>query len=96
MSQRVVEHVLGKLLTDPEFRSAFMVQPVGVSRDLGFDLTPVEIAALSHVDERALLTLAAHLDPKIVRATTLHLDNGEGRLGWPRSTRGRRSQRDAG
>jgi hypothetical protein len=96
MSQLAVEHVLGRLLTDTEFRTAFLVQPVGVTRDLGLDLTPVELAALSGVDERALLTLVAHLDPRIVRAMTLRFGNGEGRLPWSRSARDRRSQRDAG
>jgi hypothetical protein len=96
MSQLAVERVLGRLLTDAEFRTAFFVRPVNVSRDLGFDLTPVELAALSCVDVGALRALAAHLDPKIVRAMTLRLDNGEGRLVWSRRARDRRSQRDAG
>jgi hypothetical protein len=95
MSQLAVERALGRLLTDTEFRTAFLVQPAIVSRDLGLDLTPVELTALSRVDERALLALAAHLDPKIVRAMTRHLGNGDGRLGLPRTARDRRSQRGA-
>lgn len=95
MSQLAVERILGRLLTDTEFRTAFLVQPVEVSRDQGFDLTPVELAALSGVDEQALLALAAQLDPKIVRAMTRHLGNGDGRLGLPPNARDRRSQRGA-
>ena len=95
MSQLAVERILGRLLTDTEFRTAFLVQPVDVSRDQGFDLTPVELAALSGVDERALRALAEQLDPKIVRAMTRHLGNGDGRLGLPRDGRDRRSQRGA-
>lgn len=95
MSQLAVERVLGRLLTDPEFRTEFLVQPVGVCRDQGLDLTSVELAALSRVDERALRALAAHLDPKIVRAFTLRAANGSGRSGAPQSPRDRRTQRGA-
>jgi hypothetical protein len=96
MSQLAVERILGKLLTDAEFRTAFLVQPVSVSRDLGLDLTPVELAALSRVDEEALLALAAHLDPKIVRAMTLRLAERGARLSASLSPRDRRTQRGAG
>jgi hypothetical protein len=93
MSQLAVERVLGRLLTDPEFRNDFLEQPVGVCRDQGLDLTPVELAALSRIDARTLRALAVHLDPKIVRAMTRHLGDGEGRVGLSRSARD--SQRGA-
>jgi hypothetical protein len=96
MSQPAVERVLGRLLTDAEFRREFLARPAEVCRHQGFDLTPVELAALSRVDQRALRTLAAHLDPKIVRAIPLHLGDGEGRLGSSGGARDRRSQRGAG
>jgi len=96
MSQLAVERVLGRLVTDADFRMEFFGEPASVCRDHGLDLTPVELAALVHVDERALYLLAAHLDPKIVRAVTLHLAKGEMRRGVSRSPRDRRSQRGAG
>ena len=96
MSQLAVERVLGRLLTDAEFRTEFLGGPASVCRDNGLELTPTELAALSRVDEHAVRPLAARLDPKIVRAMTLRLDEKPVRLGVSRSVRDRRSQRDAG
>jgi hypothetical protein len=95
MSQLAVERVLGRLVTDTDFRTEFFGEPANVCRDHGFELTPVELAALLHVDERALHILAAHLDPKIVRAMTLRLggDGAQPTVSHPR--RARRSQRGA-
>jgi hypothetical protein len=95
MSQRAVERVLGRLVTDADFRTEFFGEPMSVCRDYGLELTPVEFAALLQIDERALRTLAIHLDPKIVRAMTLRLTGGEPGLGAPRNARDRRSQRGA-
>jgi hypothetical protein len=95
MSQLAVERVLGRLLTDAEFRAEFLVEPANVCRHLGLDLTPVELMALSLVDEPALQRLAARLDPKIVRAMTLRLDGRDARLSVTRSPRQRRTQRGA-
>ena len=96
MSQLAVERVLGKLVTDAQFRAEFFGEPAGVCREYGLELTPVELAALRRVDETALRTLAAGLDPKIVRVMALRLEGGHGRLGLSRSARARRSQRGAG
>lgn len=96
MSQLAVERVLGRLVTDAEFRTEFLMEPASVCRDQGIDLTPVELAALLHVDEHALQMLAARLDPKIVRAMTLHLAEDDARISLSRTPRDRRSQRGAG
>jgi hypothetical protein len=95
MSQLAVERVLGRLVTDAEFRQAFFVEPAGVCRDHGLELTPIELAALLHVEEGALKTLASRLDPKIVRAMTLQVTDGEARLTLTHPSRVRRSQRGA-
>jgi len=95
MSQVAVERVLGRLVTDAEFRAEFFVEPAGVCREHGLELTPVELAALSQVDEQALTTLATRLDPKIVRAMTLRVSDGEARLTLTRPARDRRPQRGA-
>lgn len=95
MSQAAVERVLGRLVTDAEFRADFFVEPAGVCRDHGLELTPVELSALLRVDEQALKTLATRLDPKIVRAMTLYLTEGEARVTLTRPSRDRRSQRGA-
>lgn len=95
MSQLAVERVLGRLVTDTDFRTEFFGEPANVCRDYGLELTPVELAALLNVDERALQMLAAHLDPKIVRARTLHLAGDKAQLGLSHPRRARRSQRGA-
>lgn len=96
MSQLAVERVLGKLVTDTQFRAEFFAAPAGVCRDYGLELTPVELAALRRIDEQALRTLAARLDPKIVRAMAVQLEEGDARLSLSRAVRDRRSQRGAG
>ena len=93
MSQLAVERVLGRLVTDAAFRAEFFVEPVGVCRNHGLELTPVELAALIRVDAQALQMLATRLDPKIVRAMTLRLTEGDGRLSLSQNRRDRRSQR---
>src|SRR5512135_1378970 len=93
MSQLAVERVLGRLVTDAEFRAEFFAEPAALCRDHGLELTPVELSALMQVDEQALKTLATRLDPKIVRAMTLHVTEREARLTLTRPSRERRSQR---
>ena len=93
MSQQTVERVLGRLITDAEFRAKFFIEPAGVCRDYGLELTPVELGALAQVEEQALIGLATRLDPKIVRAMMLRVSGGEARLTVNRPYRARRSQR---
>jgi hypothetical protein len=95
MSQLAVERVLGRLITDADFRIEFLVEPAAVCRDHGLELTPVELAALLRVDEQALQLLTAHLDQKIVRAMTLDLVDEQARPGVPQPPRDRRFQRGA-
>lgn len=68
MSQRAVEAVLGRLITDVEFRSRFFADPTEVCRENDVVLTPRETSALLQVSVQALHGLTAKLDPKIVRA----------------------------
>lgn len=68
MSQRAVEAVLGRLITDVEFRVRFFAAPSDVCRENDFGLTPRETAALLQVSVQGLHQVAAQLDPKIVRA----------------------------
>ncbi len=93
MSQLAVERVLGRLVTDAEFRNEFFVEPMGICQNHGLDLTPVELAALLRLDERALQTLADRLDPKIVRAMRLQGGQGADTLDLPQPPRDRRPQR---
>jgi hypothetical protein len=68
VSQRAVEMILGRILTDAEFRGRFFSQPVDVCRGDGLDLTPAELSSLLQLDNQAIATVAARLDPRIVRA----------------------------
>lgn len=71
MSQKNVEILLGKMLTDDRFRNAFL--PVGPSSfDLaarfGLEFTPVERSALATLRRRSFEFLAGALDPRLVRS----------------------------
>lgn len=69
MSQRAVEAVLGRMITDAEFRSRFLAAPALVCRDDDLGLTARETEALLRVNQQRLDDIASALDPKIVRAT---------------------------
>ena len=72
MSQRSVEILLGKLVTDEEVRQRFRVDPqevFGAARAQGLELSAVEIDALRSLDVRALDRLARALDPRIQKAS---------------------------
>ena len=67
MSQRAVERVLGRLLTDEAFRDSFFRQPRQALIPYANDLTPDELDALHQVPRSALTTLCARLDDRICR-----------------------------
>lgn len=72
MSQRDVEKLLGKILTDDDFRQSFF--PVGrhsfeFAASHGLDLTAVETSALSSLQSRPFERLARSLDPRISRSS---------------------------
>ncbi len=72
MSQKNVEVLLGKILTDDGFRESFL--PVGprsfeVASSFGLEFTPVERSALSTLRRRAFECLARTLDPRISRSS---------------------------
>ena len=67
MSQRVVEQVLGRLVTDEAFREAFFRDPDAATRAYARELTAAEIDALRQVPRGALATLCDRLDDRICR-----------------------------
>jgi hypothetical protein len=87
MSQRAVEAALGRLITDVEFRVRFFAEPAEVCRENDIVLTAREMTALLHVNAQSLHQLAAHLDPKIVRAAI---------PAQPRGSAGERAEEGAG
>ena len=71
MSQRCVENLLGRILTDDEFRRSFF--PIGprsfeMAAAHGLELTPVEQSALSSLRARRFDFIAQTLDPRISRS----------------------------
>jgi hypothetical protein len=76
MSQRNVEILLGRLLTDEDFRRSFF--PAGSSAEKGpnfdaaasrcLDLTPIERSALSGLRRHRFDLMAESLDPRISRS----------------------------
>lgn len=67
MSQRVVEQILGRLLTDEEFRHQFFEEPHCACYASGFELTPVELQALRQIPRTPLEALSRRLDDRIRR-----------------------------
>lgn len=73
MSQRAVEHCLGRLITDRQFRRLASNSLARACRQLGFELTHTEIELLSHLDLTSLADVARYLDAGLHRAGG-HLD----------------------
>ncbi len=72
MSQRAVESLLGRLLTDEGFRCQFYAEPAVTCRSESLDVTSRELEAILTLDEVHLSGVAGQLDPRIVRATVRH------------------------
>lgn len=67
MSQRAVEHCIGRLVTDDQFRRLAGVSLAHACMQAGLELTPGEIALLSLLDFDTLAQLSRHLDPGLHR-----------------------------
>ena len=67
MSQRGVERILGRMITDQGYREDFFHDPVMAGFRIGADLTPEEMDALSRIPAAALADLSARLDDRICR-----------------------------
>jgi len=70
MSQRNVERVIGRLLTDEAFRHRFARDPVATLRELnesGCELNPCELRALASIDAEQASSFAESLDPRILK-----------------------------
>jgi hypothetical protein len=73
MTHRNVETLIGRLATDPLLRRRFSEDPAAVLdefRDQGFDLTPIELEALTVMDATAIEKFAAALDRRIRKLDT--------------------------
>jgi hypothetical protein len=78
MSHRFVERLIGRLLTDEEFRHRFTRAPreaLAELAELGWELTAVEVEALLHIDCSLWSKAAARIDRRLRRSS---LKDGEG------------------
>jgi hypothetical protein len=78
VTQQAVERVLGKLLTDENFRELFFAGPELACWEAGFALSPVELEALSRLSHETLAQLCEALDNRIIRPS---LDPNRGENG---------------
>lgn len=72
MSQRGVEVIVGRLVTDEAFRARFGRDPLGALEDLAqreVDLTPAEIEALAGMSLGAWDAMAELVDPRLQRVS---------------------------
>jgi hypothetical protein len=68
MAHRVVETLIGRLITDEDFRSAFTQDPEAWLlrlKDQGFELSTTEMAALAGTDPAVWARAADGLDPRL-------------------------------
>jgi hypothetical protein len=68
MSQRNVEQVIGRLVTDEAFRRRFEADPVAMLRETvegGVELTALELRALASLDPDLVERFADAIDPRI-------------------------------
>lgn len=68
MAQRNVEVVIGRLVTDEGFRAMFLHDPVATLTQFierGYELTPLEIAALEAIDRGLWTRTAEQIDPRL-------------------------------
>lgn len=72
MSQKTVQSIVGRLVTDEEFRRRFLHDPLEVLKalqDQGFELTAGEIGALLRTDRALWADAAARIDQQLQRAS---------------------------
>ena len=72
MSQRTIEMLIGRLITDEQFRSEFLGDPEAVLLDLcdrGLQLSSIEIAALVNTDHALWARIADAIDPRLQKAS---------------------------
>lgn len=72
MSQKTVQLIVGRLLTDEEYRIRFVREPLealAALRDRGLDLTPGEMDALARTDRNLWSDAAKRIDPRLQRCS---------------------------
>jgi hypothetical protein len=75
MSQKTVQLVIGRVLTDDELRARFVARPLETLTELkeqGLELTRDEIEALAASDPHVWPSMASRIHPRLQRCS-----------GWP-------------
>jgi hypothetical protein len=72
LAQRIIEILIGRLITDEQFRREFLEAPestlVGLC-DQGLELSRTEISALVNTDPTLWARTADRLDPRLQKAS---------------------------
>lgn len=72
MAQRIIEMLIGRLITDEQFRSEFLNDPEKTLLELcdrGLDLNKTEIAALVNTDPTLWARSGEAIDPRLQKAS---------------------------
>ena len=72
MAHRIVEILIGRLITDERFRGEFLDDPRGTLVRLGaagVDLTATEVAALLDTDPGLWTAIAERVDPRLQKVS---------------------------
>jgi hypothetical protein len=72
MSHKTVQLIVGRLITDEEYRHCFLSDPRGALtalRDQGVELTVGEIEALIRTDQALWTDAADRIDPHLQRSS---------------------------
>ena len=78
MAQRIVEMLIGRLITDEQFRTEFLSDPNGTLTAMcgrGLELTQTELTAIVATDRDLWADAAERIDPRLQKASLLTLFN---------------------
>lgn len=75
MAHRVIEMLIGRLITDEDFRAEFLGNPQGTLAmlcELGIELSRAEMAAILNTDPSLWARTAEALDPRLQKVSLLN------------------------
>lgn len=76
MSQKTVQLIIGRVITDEDLRDRFIRDPaetIAALEELGFELTPSEVEALIQTDSDFWTSAARRIHPQLQRCRLLAL-----------------------